>query len=384
MLRIISGKIGSGKTYYAVYHMLKNYYEYDTSLKEYVPKGSDFRIVTNIADFRLPCLNLDVEVEKAGGIDVFFSYEFQQSYGYRVVYIIDEAQKYFHRKYYNKEVFLYFQMHRHLGHDIYLVTQDEDTIAKEIRTLAEYIIRPVQRSSRIFNEFRYKVCVGDEVVRTVVLKANKDVFRLYQSQLSQEVEKPKRFQTRFLIYAGILFIVAGLGLYLFFSVFFSPPSQKKLEEKINQEYMKEVIEKRRKELLERVRKRQLSHQSLPSYPSVPHINHSPNIPDNRRVAYNSNFDYNTVYAYKYEGVKMGKHVFKSNNDIRTFPYIGGDYELICFLGSCYSLVCDFESCKQVAIKKDEHYVTDAMGVLGHSLSRDPHRITPETGDLVLY
>ncbi|MFQ5686299.1 MAG: zonular occludens toxin domain-containing protein [Candidatus Scalindua sp.] len=88
--------------------------------------------------------SLDREVENAGGLAAFFSVKYQENFcmNSNVIYIIDEAQggNYFHRKFYNVDVFLFFQMHRHMGIDIYLITQDTKCLARELQDLAEFVI----------------------------------------------------------------------------------------------------------------------------------------------------------------------------------------------------------------------------------------------------
>jgi hypothetical protein len=260
MLRIIEGKIGAGKTFYAVHHLISSYYVFDKTFKEYLPKSNDFKIITNIRDLKLYHLSLNAEIEKAGSIELFFTFEYQKSLG-RVIYLIDEAQALIDRKFYNKDVFLYFQTHRHLGHDIYLITQDVATLPKELRVLAEYIIQPVARSKRIFNEFRYNVLVGDDIVSRIVLKMNKDIFRLYTSQLDKEIERPKRFTLKYIIYFVVIlgFIYGGFRLFLY-TYFPAPESKVKNEKKaLDNEYnkkMREVMEKHKKDALERLKRRE--------------------------------------------------------------------------------------------------------------------------------
>lgn len=102
VIRLIQGKIASGKTYYPANHVLRSYYTWSDELDSWVPKEKDV------------------------------------------------------------DVFLFFLMHRHLGCDIYLITQDTRCLAKELQQLSEYVIKAVRHSNSIGKSFTYKFYSGDE------------------------------------------------------------------------------------------------------------------------------------------------------------------------------------------------------------------------------
>ncbi len=129
-----------------------------------------------------------------------------------VIYIIDEAQagNYFHRKFYDVNVFLFFQMHRHLGCDIYLITQDVRCLARELQQLAEYVIRAVRRSNSIGKSFTYKFYSGDECFKTKRIKQDQKVFGMYRSMIIGEGKKIKSIPFKhILIFVGLV-VCAGL------------------------------------------------------------------------------------------------------------------------------------------------------------------------------
>ena len=109
-IRLIQGKIGSGKTYYAVNHVLKSYYTWSDELDSWVPKEKDVdvRVYTNIKNMKLG-EDLDKFISDAGGLSSFFNNKYQETFcmNSNVIYIIDEAQSgnYFHRKFYDVNVF---------------------------------------------------------------------------------------------------------------------------------------------------------------------------------------------------------------------------------------------------------------------------------------
>jgi len=214
-IRLIQGKIGSGKTYYAVNHVLKSYYTWSDELDSWVPKEKDVnvRVYTNIKNMKLG-EDLDKFISNAGGLSTFFNNKYQETFcmNSNVIYIIDEAQagNYFHRKFYDVNVFLFFQMHRHLGCDIYLITQDVRCLARELQQLAEYVIKAVRRSNSIGKSFTYKFYSGDECFKTKRIKQDQKVFGMYRSMIIGEGEKIKSIPIKhILIFVGLV-VCAGL------------------------------------------------------------------------------------------------------------------------------------------------------------------------------
>jgi Zonular occludens toxin (Zot). len=214
-IRLIQGKIGSGKTYYAVNHVLKSYYTWSDELDSWVPKEKDVnvRVYTNIKNMKLG-EDLDKFISNAGGLSTFFNNKYQETFcmNSNVIYIIDEAQagNYFHRKFYDVNVFLFFQMHRHLGCDIYLITQDVRCLARELQQLAEYVIKAVRRSNSIGKSFTYKFYSGDECFKTKRIKQDQKVFGMYRSMIIGEGEKIKSIPFKhILIFVGLV-VCAGL------------------------------------------------------------------------------------------------------------------------------------------------------------------------------
>jgi len=214
-IRLIQGKIGSGKTYYAVNHVLRSYYVWSDEIDSWIPKEKDVdvRVYTNIKNMKLG-EDLDKVIADSGGLNSFFNNKYQESFcmNSNVIYIIDEAQagNYFHRKFYDVNVFLFFQMHRHLGCDIYLITQDVRCLAKELQQLAEYVIKAVRRSNSIGRSFTYKFYSGDECFKTKRIKQDQKVFGMYRSMIIGEGEKIKSIPFKhILIFVGLV-VCAGL------------------------------------------------------------------------------------------------------------------------------------------------------------------------------
>lgn len=220
-IRIIEGKIGSGKTYYAVNHVFKSWFKWCDKTDTWVNKDSeiDLKVYTNIANMKIG-FDLNNAIEEAGGLNPFFTEKFQIEFceELNVVYIIDEAQSYdlFHRSYKDKEVLTFFQKSRHLGIDIYLVTQDTQTLAKELRNLAEYHIVAVQRTKTLGNMFTYKFYAGKDCFKTKRIKKDPKIFSLYRSMIEKEVEKVRSAALKYII---MFVLIIGLAVGMFKFVF---------------------------------------------------------------------------------------------------------------------------------------------------------------------
>ncbi len=215
----VGGKPGSGKTFWAVHHLISKYFDYNKIHDEFLPKGM-VSIITNIDELRLNHFNLDEMIEKAGGIETFFTVDYQRSLLIRmnrIVYIIDEVSKYFAPKFSNEKVIFFFQYHRHLGIDFYLLSTSVSGVCKEITKLVEYRLQAYERSKAITSEFKFSKIVGGDHVGSVLLHRDIKIFRLYRSMDQDEVEKVKSVVTRYIIMIGGACLLAVLVLGYFFN-----------------------------------------------------------------------------------------------------------------------------------------------------------------------
>lgn len=215
MIRIVEAPPRSGKSYYVVNYLTK-FCVYENLYKEWVLKANVL-IISNIEGLKIKHLDL-TELLKRFTVEEFFTIEnfqkIKEKYKVQnIVLCIDEAQKIFDRKYYNKDVFYFFQYHGHEGIDIFIMTQSISTICNAIPPLCEFIVRVSTRSKSIIGTFRYKfvdhhgLFLGSEVLRK-----SKQVFAAYKSFSSDEFVKPKN---AILHYAKLLLLFMVLGVFGF-------------------------------------------------------------------------------------------------------------------------------------------------------------------------
>ncbi len=231
MIILVEGTLGSGKTYYVVHEVLTKHYRFnEAEIKWEMKPDEDVEIYSNVDGFILS-RDLMEAIGKAGGLNPFFTVEYQKEFARdkKHIYIIDEAQRpdFFHRKYYDAHVFFFFQYLRHLGIDVYLITQDVRQLAKELQTLNEYHIRVSKRSHALANEFRYHFMVGKDVFRRKYLKPDLKIFSAYRSSsIVGGGHDTKKFAYRYYVYIGLFIFVTVFGFFSFIRYFFPMPSKK--------------------------------------------------------------------------------------------------------------------------------------------------------------
>lgn len=219
-IKLITGKPGGGKTYYAVNHLLKNYLIFNRKKGNYKLKDG-YSIITNIEYLKFPHYKINTVLKSLQvGLEEFFTVDCQTKFSKsfkHIIFVLDECQQFFHRKFYNNDVFYYFQTHRHLGHDIYLITQSAKILPVQITELAELEIRCIPRSLSFFGEFKYNHFISGELVDKSLLKKKKSTFALYKSFQKAEPERLKNPMVKYLLIVGLVLIYL---IYKFYTTFF--------------------------------------------------------------------------------------------------------------------------------------------------------------------
>jgi len=212
MIAIIQGKPGAGKTLLAVKLIEEKYYEkIEDGVYAYKP---DVEVVSDIDGLILPHTQLKEVLEK---MDMepkdFFNQEIQEKIKEKkgekkIVYVLDEAQMTFQSRFYEQEVFSYFQYHRHYGHEIWLITQDQMMMPRNIVKLAEYSYQLVNRSLSMIGEFRYMVLMNGQIADRKSFRGKK-YYKLYRSAGVEAGNlKPKNPFKKYII--GVLILIALL------------------------------------------------------------------------------------------------------------------------------------------------------------------------------
>jgi zona occludens toxin (predicted ATPase) len=233
----VSGNPGSGKTYLLVHFLLKNHFTFDPTLFEYVPKSEKLLIVTNVEGLKLNSITFDQAAKEVGASSLYDLlripnipntsddacakqskiWKLKELYNdAKILLVFDEFQRKFDTKYNDPEVLFFFQYHRHLGTDIYFMTQSWFSVNKKITDLCEYEYRALPRSFTVFNEFRYGVFCAFDKVGTIVLPMDKSLFRLYKSTQTEELKgKEIRPVRKFAMITVGVILCALVGVYYF-------------------------------------------------------------------------------------------------------------------------------------------------------------------------
>ncbi|MEK6553541.1 MAG: zonular occludens toxin domain-containing protein [Bacteroidota bacterium] len=225
MVTLIEGRIGSGKTYFAVREVLYSYYRFDMDKVHWVLRDDidEVAIYSNVDGF-WAANSLDDAIKVAGGLDTFFSESYQKKFTKlkRHVYVIDEAQKssLFHRKFYNPDVFYVFEYSRHFGIDFILITQDIWKLSPGLMGLPEIHIKVQRRSLSIFkNSFTYMYMSEKDILRKKTLRKDPRVFAAYRSQRVLVKDVMKSFTRRYIAIIAMLFVVIGCSFFYFIHSF---------------------------------------------------------------------------------------------------------------------------------------------------------------------
>ena len=214
-IKLITGIPGSGKSYLAVHHVISNYFTYSKESQEFIVKSNQdgpYTIITNIDNFKIPHIDLNDAIKSMNlTIDSFFTVPNQERISKKypnIIYIIDEAQRMFPRKNrYQSETWFYFEYHRHLGHDIYIITQDKFLVAQNIILLVEYEIRATKRMLSVFGELRYLIKSDNEIIDRKTLKPSKRIFNLYKSMDAAESDKIKNPMRKYMFFLFIFILI---------------------------------------------------------------------------------------------------------------------------------------------------------------------------------
>ncbi len=222
MITIIYGVPGSGKTYYAV-HWIRNrcleggdvFYRVRsdviliTNLKLRLDSDEGYVFLENFHDF---AKYMDVD---------FWRANLSRVQGKKVYIVMDECQVFFFHYKDDPKVLFYLQYHRHLSHEILLITQTPKSLPAKVFELSEFLIEAVPKSVNpfAFRGFRYRVVHPFDrsvVLRRFHLAYDRTVFYLYEDMIYRaEEEKIQNAFTRWLVILGVLAVLFVIAFKLF-------------------------------------------------------------------------------------------------------------------------------------------------------------------------
>jgi hypothetical protein len=225
MINIVTGPPRSGKSYFITHWIWKNYLTFDKDRISWKVKN-DALIISNVDGWIFPHKNLDeILRENDKTPEQFFTIEVQQEMASRydtILYIIDEAHKYFPLELGKKSIISkglrdYFAYHGHFNQHFWLATQDVSLIFPSLVKLAETEYQTVRSSISPPGRFRYHLKVPGKSTKIgkIVLRKDKKVYALYRTADKTETEKPVRTKAYLMLYCAVGLMVVIISLFVY-------------------------------------------------------------------------------------------------------------------------------------------------------------------------
>lgn len=245
MISYFTGVPGSGKSYYAVDKIYNNFSSDKEAIRD--KKATYELCYTNINEFQFDKVQnvyfLDFDDLKAKLTQLHKMYKEKctdedliekcKEYNiYNALFVIDEAHNFFDVK----DIVLtwWLSYHRHLYHEIILITQNLALIESKYKSFSEFFYKAFPQSLTLFKtHFKYNVYCSSRMSMpsksgTIKIKRNKKVFELYKSGDSINANN---VVLKFIFIAAFLFVIAAFFLYFYV---FSTSSDGKFYNDFNQ------------------------------------------------------------------------------------------------------------------------------------------------------
>lgn len=221
MITFFTGVPGSGKTYFAVDKIYNNF---SADLEAIRDKNSTYEICyTNINEFnfnkvknvyKLDFDDLKIKLTelhkyyKEKKDDDFLVEKCKEYDIYNVLFVIDEAHNFFDVK--DVVLIWWLSYHRHLFHEIILITQNLSLIESKYKSFSEFFYKAFPQSlTLIKTHFKYNVYCQSRMSLnsksgSIKIKRNKKVFELYKSGDSINAQN---VILKFLIFGSVILLL---------------------------------------------------------------------------------------------------------------------------------------------------------------------------------
>lgn len=230
MVLFLTGVPGSGKTYKASYTIFNNFSSNEKAKKD-LKKGY-VNCYTNINGLKFDNLKnvlyLDFEdlYSKLEQLHNFYKKKANDDQLielckelniYKTLFVIDECHNYFDVN--DKVLVWWLSYHRHLFHDIFLITQNLSLVYTKYKGFAEYFYKAKPTTLSVLKKnFKYDVFINSRLsmtakTHTEKLSKMKEVFDIYKS--GDSVKAPNLL-LKFYIFSFIAFIILIVFGYYYF------------------------------------------------------------------------------------------------------------------------------------------------------------------------
>lgn len=215
MIWLLTGIPGSGKSYFAV-DMIHDLIQ-KLKKKEKIDDeeaGKKIKVLHNVDGLKVGTV-LDTFCAERGfnPITLFSNKYHKDNEEFRGwLFVIDECQTLFPKNMRNEDVQLFFQLHRHYGIDIVLLSQDYKLICPAISLLSEFQFRAVSDTANpLPGFFMYKQMVGYEQIGRKFKRKKQKVFNLYKTADFDQKKVRKKARPMLIIFI-ICAIIGVFGL----------------------------------------------------------------------------------------------------------------------------------------------------------------------------
>jgi zona occludens toxin len=243
MLTLLTGSPGSGKTLFAIdniikianneapeFKNIKNVYTNISGFKFDKFEGNNVNFLRlyfdSFYDHLKKLFAIYCENDGEDNLDDLLQEYCKQNNILDTYFIIDEAHQYFDNQ--DKVKNWWFTYHRHLNHEILLITQNKSLINTIYRNIPEIFIKAQPRSKAISQNvlrfFLYTEYRMTQKFATTEITVNKSYFDLYKSG---NKSSQKRVGVKYIIYFFIMvFVLLFFFGFLVYKMYFSSPDIK--------------------------------------------------------------------------------------------------------------------------------------------------------------